>query len=103
MAIYLGYHEVLAAKMRKHIAVEKLLLSIAAVTRLPFEKVKEKAKGYDLSALKVVYKAACIDGKMLDLEAAAKYTLARRLAARETGRKLSEIPECPQVIHRGRS
>ncbi len=94
----MGLHPVLLAKMRKYVAIEKQLISLAAVTGLPFDEIKERMKGHDAATIRIVYMAACMDGKLMEPRAAAKFVEARRVAARMTDSPLWRVPDFGDVI-----
>jgi len=65
--------------------VEKLILSICAVTGLSPDEVIERTKG---QCLDTICRAAALAGECMSAEDAQRYNMGQAMLARETGRKI---------------
>lgn len=74
-----------AARM---VEVEKLMLSICAVTGLSLDEVIRKTRG---KCLDTILKAAALTGECMSYEDAKHINMVQAVLARETGRKIAEI------------
>lgn len=70
------------------VRIEKLMLSICAVTGLSLEEVAEKTRG---QCLDTILKAAALTGECMTVRDAQHISVVQAVMAVETGRKLSEI------------
>ncbi len=78
----------LQKKAASMVQIEKLMLSICAVTGLSLEEVVAKTKG---QCLDTILKAAALTGECMSYQDAKHINVVQAVMAVETGRKISEI------------
>jgi len=78
----------LQKKAASMVQIEKLMLSICAVTDLSLEEVVAKTRG---RCLDTILKAAALTGECMTYQEANHINMVQAVMAVETGRKISEI------------
>ncbi len=77
---------ILRGRMKDYIEREKKLISIAAVTRIPFGDVEKRMSKASIHSLELILKIAALTGELISPEQASEALFAQAMAAALVGK-----------------